>query len=152
MPISIASIATKLQTRTVQLPGGRAITVRALTAAESQLISVELLPRPVPPWGKDPSKGGSAPLVLREDDPDHQRRLRLWLEAVKAAEVAVGADLATQDGETWAGQADTPRRSAWLARARQELQAALTEAEITQLWEAIRLAGDAGQIEAALGN
>ncbi len=43
-------------------------------------------------------------------------------------------------------------RSDKAAKARQELQASLSDAEITQLWEAVRLAGDAGQLEAALGN
>lgn len=152
MPVSINSIATRLQTRTVVLPGGRSIVVRALTASETHLVGVELIPRPVPPWGRDPAKGTSAPPVLREDDPDHQRRLRIWLEALKCAEVAIAADLATSDGDCWSAQTDNQRRAAWLAKVRAELQAALTDAEITQLWEAVRIAGDAGQIESALGN
>ena len=116
---SLASLGALLTTGTVEVRG-KVYSVRALSAAQSAALR-DLCPRPLPPLGKDPTKGSNAPPIAQTLDPTYQANVVAYGRKVDAMEAAVALGLAEHDaGPEVLAEAEALRR-------------ALSEAEIDRV-------------------
>jgi len=128
------------------LPGERTITVRGLADWEMEAVQLAL-PRPNPPRIRNAEDGST---VEDETDPKYKERVRLWTRQVQRAEVAIACDLETMDGQSFRRCENTDERAAFFKAAIDEIERALTAAEVVTLFETSRsLAAPALLIEAA---
>lgn len=100
MPLTLKSLGTRTNRTTVRFRGVDA-EVRGLSSAERDRIA-ELYLEPLPPLGRDPRLGSSAPADTPDPtDTAYRRDLMRWRTMRTLLRFAVALDWETEDGRRW---------------------------------------------------